>query len=337
MSDNLNDLINMVNHGKNVNSAYLTTALMNAGNYIYTNSDAITQITSAINSNLAELDFIQNELNTANNLNQETLVKKDQLLRMKNDDLMKQLKELEIIQSTITNKDRLIEQTNNNISEQESNIKILVISSILAIILLIAFISNGFNQISNNYLLIVVITVIVCYFILFIYSYNIFYFKTAITYLFDRKSMRLGNELKNWSQHVKSELEDELFGKKVDWVNNNCACPIEDESEPDSYARDQNITEESIPGQFYYDGSSPQQLLVPTPESPTLSLTKSIDWVDYSQDGQVKYNRDSNKVSYDNKNYYNYNVNSKDPANILLNELNNSTALVNNKTNTANI
>ena len=322
MTGDVSELINMVNQGQNVNSAYLTTAIMNASNYLTTNSDAITQLTSAINSNLAELDFIQNELNTANNLNQETLVKKDQLLRMKNDDLMKQLKELEIIQSTITNKDRLIEQTNNNISEQESNIKILIISSVLAIILLMAIILNGYNTIGNNYLLIVIIIVIVSYFILFIYSYNIFYFKTAITYLFDRKSMRLGNELKNWAKHVESELEDDLFGKKKDWVDNHCACPptTDDNIEKDSYARDQNITETPIPGQFYYDGSSPQQLLVPTPTSPT--LTKSIDWVDYSQDGQVKYNRDSNKVSYDNKNYYNYSVDSKDPANILLKELN---------------
>jgi hypothetical protein len=101
--------------GENINTNYNLLKSKNINNYENTNVTAIPDIINAINENLAELTLVQNNLSTENNINQEILVKKDQLLRMKNDDLMKQLKKLEIIQSNIANKDRIIEQTNHNI------------------------------------------------------------------------------------------------------------------------------------------------------------------------------------------------------------------------------
>jgi hypothetical protein len=99
--------------GEEVNNNYLQLLVSNAYNYLNTNNSTVQELVNAINQNLAELNLIQNELSTVNNLNQEALVKKDQLLRMENDDLMKQLRELETIQSTITNKDRLILEIND--------------------------------------------------------------------------------------------------------------------------------------------------------------------------------------------------------------------------------
>jgi hypothetical protein len=76
-----------------------------------TNDSTTSDIIQAINENLAELTLVQNQMNMDNNINQEILIKKQQLLKFKNDDLMKQLQELEIIESNITNKDKIIQSS----------------------------------------------------------------------------------------------------------------------------------------------------------------------------------------------------------------------------------
>ena len=111
------DIDSLQTIGSEINSDYNKLIWSNIGNYQNTNITAIPIIIKSINENLAELTLIQNQMNTKNNINQEILVKKDQLLRMKNDDLMKQLRELEVIESNIANKNRIIEQVNYNIQE----------------------------------------------------------------------------------------------------------------------------------------------------------------------------------------------------------------------------
>ena len=326
--------------GKEVNDDYIDLRGNNISNYLTTNNSTIEELVKAINQNLAELNLIQNQLNTVNNLNQEALVKKDQLLRMENDDLMKQLRELETIQSTITNKDRLIDQTNNNIKSQNLNIKILVSSIALAIILLIAILLFGLGKIAMNLLILIIIIIAVLYFLLYIYSYNIFYFKDAITMLFDRRAQKLGYELNKWSDSIKTNVNNEIDSLKQNWIDQNCLCP-EETSEEDSLLDSEmagignNVNEEQVVGYYYYDGSSPAQLLVPEP-TPNMRLNEKIDWVDYSPDGNSKYDARLNKIININNNYYNYNA-SNDPVNIQLKKLDESKLLVNDQTYTGNI
>ena len=328
--------------GEEVNSNYVELAFNNLKNYDTTNNNTIEQLVDAINQNLSELNLIQNQLNTVNNLNQEALVKKDQLLRMENDDLMKQLKELETIQSTITNKDRLIDQTNNNIQTQNQNINILVSSIVLAIILLVSILLFGLGKIAMSLLILIIIIIAVLYFLLYIYSYNIFYFKDAITMLFDRRAQKLGYELNKWSTTIKTNVNNEINSLKQNWIDQNCICPELTSEEASSSSSDvemggigNNVTEEQVVGYYYYDASSPAQLLIPEP-TPNMRLNEKIDWVDYSPDGNSKYDARLNKITNINNNYYNYNS-SNDPVNIQLRELENAKLLVNDQTYTGNI
>lgn len=324
--------------GSKMNTNYLSMIGNNIINYQQTNNNSIEQLVSSINQNLSEINLIQNQLTTVNNLNQEALVKKEQLLRMENDDLMKQLKELETIQSTITNKNRLIDQTNYNIENQNQNIRILVVSIILAFSLLIAIMAYGYGKINNRILIFIVIVILVIYFILFIYSYNIFYFKDSMKMLFDRRAQRLAYELTKFTDNIKKNVNNEIDSLKQNWIDENCLCPASSPtSEESSYisGSGNNVTGREVPGYYYYDGSSPSQLLVPEP-TPDMELNDNIEWVDYSPDGNSKYNPVLNKMINTNTNYYNYNS-KNDPINIQLEEIKKSNLLVNNQTYSGNM
>jgi hypothetical protein len=326
--------------GEEINNSYNSIRNNNENNYEQTNNNSIEQLVNSINQNLAEINLIQNQLSTVNNLNQEALFKKEQLLRMENDDLMKQLKELETIQSTITNKNRLIDQTNYNIENQNQNIRILVVSIILAFSLLIAIMAYGYGKINNRILIFIVIVILVIYFILFIYSYNIFYFKDSMKMLFDRRAQRLAYELTTFTDNIKNNVNNEIDSLKQNWIDENCLCPASSPTSEESSTSyisgsGNNVNGREVPGYYYYDGSSPSQLLVPEP-APDMELTDNIEWVDYSPDGNSKYNPALNKMINTNTNYYNYNSNN-DPINIQLEELKKSNLLVNNQTYSGNM
>ena len=262
---------------------------------------------------------------------------------MKNDDLMKQLRELEVIESNISNKNRIIDQVNYNIQEQNTGIKNLIISTILAVILFITVLLHGTNKINYIKFISILSIVTVCYLFLYLYTYNIFYLKDSMSYLFNARSINsIENKLTTWSKEVKTYVTNELKESEKEWENNNCTCPpSQEEDDRFAYPIVNNTIVNEIPGHFYNDGSAPPQLLIPTPNPASLGLNQSIDWVDYSSNGNVSYNPNTNKVGYDNKNYYNY-KNLKDPMISLKKEINNfnttsnGTSLVDNRTNSTN-
>ena len=219
------------NYFQNVNTLYNTT-----------NSSSTSEIIEAINENLAELTLVQNELNTDNNINQEILIKKQQLLKFKNDDLMKQLQELEIIESNIANKSKIIEQTNYNIEKGNSNINYLIISIILAIILCACVALYGYGKLDDKKFLTLVTIIALCYLCLFLYANNIFYLKDSMSYLFNARSIQsLENKLTTWQSRIETAAENNINEYKQTWIQNNCTCPIEEESiSDDVYAIDPN-------------------------------------------------------------------------------------------------
>jgi len=242
----------------------------------------------AINGNLAGLDFIQNQLNLYNNINQEILLKQQQLLKMENDTLMKQLKELESIQSIVINKDRMIQQTEQNMIEQQQNIYLLITCGVIGLLLMISVFLYGYNVISPTLFRIIVTTIVIIYIIIFLYYYDIFYLKTALSYLNDRKKQRINNTLKNWKSIVDTNIQTAKYGDKSKWIENNCSCPPPGEEQ---YAKDTNSSETIVsdkPGYYYYDGNAPKQLLVPTPTESNSNPT--ISWPDYSASGSNYYN-----------------------------------------------
>jgi hypothetical protein len=313
-------------------SLYIALANNNPQNY-QNNSEGNTKLVNNLNTSLGQINLIHNELNLLSNNNQEILLKKEELIQLENDSLNEQIQNLESIQGKIINKDRLIEEININIENQKSNIRVLIYLLILAIILLIVVYLNGSGKLDNLKFIQIIYGIIIIFFIIVIYSYNIFYFKDAITYLFDRRSLRLGNALKDWNTAIKDNVTTKLYGSESDWISNNCSCPVASGTVAPVYANDGNTKQAEIPGYFYYDGTAPQQLLVPLPGT---DLNQNINWPDYSQDGSAKYNPSSKTTTYTNNNYYNYGA-QHDPTVMLINKLDNAKKLVDEETNTANI
>ena len=295
------------------------------------NSKITSDLVKSLNENLSQLNFIQNEMNLLSNLNQESLLKKEQLLKMKNEELMEQLRSLESIQSSISNKDRLIDQTNKNIETQNLNIYVLTILGGLGVTLFILINLKGFNLISQSRFNMVLIIHLIIFVITIVYTYNTFYFKDAITYLFDRKQLRISEQLKKMVNE-KNEFSDD---KESDWIEENCNCPIDDGGDDNGYATDPNITQKEQQAHFYYDGTAPQQIIVDLPIEEG-EYNQQINWVDYSQGGKSMYNPKNNKTTYSNKQYYNYNE-ANDPSIMLSRVLEEARVLVDNTTNTANI
>jgi hypothetical protein len=319
----------LVSNGANVNTDYNNMESINLTNYQNTNSSSIPDIIKAININLAELNLKQTKSTVLNNINQETLVKKNQLLRMKNDDLLKQLRQLEDIELRMSNRNRMIEQTNENIRKQDLNIYVLIICAILAIILLIAVMIYRTGRINDKILQIISIIIIVLYVLIFMYAYNIFYYRDAITYFFVKKQPLYGKEIQTWVNTTKSNIQKNIYGTESAWVNSNCSCPpSEEEESPNNavYATDANISETEVPGYFYNDGTSPQQLIVPTPVPGMLN--ESIDWVDFDS---LNHN-----VASEDTHYYNNNSNT-DPRIKSLRNLQFANNFVNSNTLTANM
>ena len=228
-------------------------------------------------------------MNTFNNVNQEALLKQQQLLKMENDSLMNQLRELENIQNIVINKDRIIDQTNQNIIDSDNNIKLLVICIILGIILLVCVYLRGYGTLKSNGIFYGIFAI---YVMVFIYVFNVFYIKTAVSYLMDRRSIRLNNVLQKWSAVSAANKQENKYGSKSSWEAGDTI------QSPRS-------------GYYYYDGTAPQQLLVPLPSSDnSTNFREKIDWVDYSSNGTIPYQN----------NYYN-SGSTTDPTNTLINDL----------------
>jgi len=321
----MDKLDTVLTNSSNLNNDY---ADLSQNNY-QSNNKTTADLIKSINENLSELNFIQNEMNLLSNLNQENLLKKEKLLKMKNDELMEQLRVLESIQSSISTKNRLIEQTNKNMDNQNLNIFALSSLAGFAVILFIVINLKGMGIISEGHMKLIIIAQFIILVITVIYMYNIFYFKDAIRYLFDRRRERLLNTLKK----MEDKYNESTYGKEDEWIDENCDCPAN--SEDDVYADDNNITEIEKPGYFYYDGTAPPQIIVDLPIEES-SYTQHIDWLDYSQGGKAMYNPKKNKTTYDNKQYYNYNE-TNDPSIMLSHVLEETRVLVNDHTSTANI
>lgn len=290
-------------------------------NFVEDNNNAsINNISNNANNLLSINNGMQNLVGIGSNILQEKSILTDQLLSMQNEDLTDQLRNLNNIDSNIENKNRFIDQVNNNIDIQNTNINVLIISLIFSIVVLSILGMYGYGMLGKGNFYYILISIGMVYILYILYAYDIFYIKTALTKLFTNNfEKRLGDSVKSWSQNIESALQQDLYGNEQDWINNNCNCPSNNtlsESEENissELINDQtNYQFEETSGYFIYDGSTPQQLISPTPTSPPLN--ENINWVDYSQNSS--------------KNYYNYNATSKDPIDLLKKALNNSNSLI---------
>ena len=304
-------------NGSQINNSYDFIQSENLDLYHQSNPKSLSPIVDSLNQNFKKMNFIQNQYNILNNLNQEALYKKEQIIRLKNDDLNKQLEILDRIQSNIANKDRIIDQTNLSIQEYDININISIFIIILSLTLLFAVILFGNKVISYSLLSTIFIVVMVLYGLMLMCIYNILNFRTVLLDLLSKKLFkRAAYELKYLGDKIYSKHEKEVANLKAEWAKVNCDCPIiEEEGPAPIYAIDPNIIVKEIPGVFYYDGTAPQQLLLPTPtpDPNTLGLRQQIEWPDFSPDGSMKYDPMKNSVFYKNDQYYDI-ANNKGPS-----------------------
>lgn len=294
------DIDLMVSNGNVMKQSYQSIEKEVLADSAISNSDPINQINNSLNNTLGPLNLLQNTYGSLNNIYQENLIKHEQLIKMQNNDLTKQLKNLEMIESNIENKNRMIEQINYNMEKEQNSINILIISIVFTIILLSIFIMYGYNIISKNIFYYCLIIFGLLYLCLFLYSNNIFYLKSSINSLLNGDiEKRLSNSLNNWANTEVNNLENDLYGIKQNWINNNCSCPLQENEEENNnniYPTDENIEVPQVNGYYYYDGSTPKQLLIPTPS--VRNLNQNIEWVDYSQNSsQNRYNISHNQES----------------------------------------
>jgi hypothetical protein len=282
-------------------------------------STTVPDITRTANTYLDTLNISESAGNLVNNGLQQDIVLRDQLSKMENEDITNQLRNLNNIESNIENKSRLISQINDNMSNNDTNINVLIVSIIFSIIFLTTLILYGYTIVSKKIFYYSLYGLGIIYIFYVLYSYDIFYLKSALNKLFTRNfEKRLENTVQTWSKSIEDTLQKDLYGTKQDWVKNNCDCPtqeLDEEGDQNVYPMiddGSNTVFEETPGYFYYDGSTPQQLLIPTPDSRILN--QNINWVDYSQNSST--------------NYYNYNADTNDPNMKLRDALNNSSTLI---------
>jgi uncharacterized membrane protein len=290
----------------------------------YDNNNTIDDLINSLNQNMAYLNTIQTQMNVANNLEQEALLKKSELIKLENEDLQNQLRELEIIQSTITNKDRLIEQTDLNTMNDGLNVFVLKISIVFALLLLAIIYMYGNKRLVAVTAKTFITIIIIIYGIFIIYIYNIFSFKNAIHYFSHRETLLSELKLNKWGNFLSDDAANRRQQQKDQWIANNCACMEEEEQEEEqeeeayfSSGSDKIVRE--VPGYYYYDKSAPKEFIAPiknlvknvvktihTPEKNREPIDY-IEWPDYSPNGMPKYNKSTGNITRTNTNYYNYN------------------------------
>lgn len=257
--------------------------------------DTSKKLQSALKSlsNLATATNSQiNAHNTLNNIDSQILLKKDQLIKIKNQELNEQIKQLQNYESSIINKDRLIDETNLNIERNDRNITVLIFSILFSIFLFVIIFMYVYNSISPKLFNLLLIVIVIMYVILFLYAYDIFYFKTVVNFFDYRKNNNIENAVKDLGKFTKTDLQQKIYGNKADWVDANCAC----EEQTNIYPNEGNISVKQIPGLYYYDKNSPGQLIVGNDtngniinkgdkvnisNNPSKRIFDKIDWVNH--------------------------------------------------------
>ena len=104
MSDNSGTISN---YGIQTQTSYMMgNTNLRGSNIPQSNDTSLQSVVNSANENIVELNNIN--IGLSSNLNQEILVKKDELIKLQNEDLTNQLRNLEAIESNIENKNSFL-------------------------------------------------------------------------------------------------------------------------------------------------------------------------------------------------------------------------------------
>lgn len=243
--------------------------------------------------------------NQEDNTNNEILVKQDQLNKIKNDKLNKQLESLKELEHNVINKDRLVEQTNVINEKNDKNIYTLYVSLFLSLIIFLAIVLFSIGKLNDRLLTIIVTATLFIFTLVVLYTYNIGHFATLVHFLDNRRNLKLEESILNVEKRFGRNMQKRIYGDKQDWIDSNCECPDDE----DIYTDEENIGVEIKPGYFYYDKNAPKQNIVPgggekinVSDNANRDIFDKIDWV----------NHDSKSSSPDSENDYNIYPNNND-------------------------
>lgn len=225
----------------------------------------------------------------AANVNQEILLKQQQLLALKNAKLNGQLIALDDLEGTIINKDNLVKETEKDLKKKNNNINLLIFIMIIA---LLAFGLIGLSYMGSidkdkmtKGLMILALIAIIGY----IYYADLFYLKTAFSTIFFNREQVMIDKLNNWEpgKNVINAIDTQIFGTEADWQKENCnSCNVPQEEAEDVGIIPYGELVQSNPGYFYYDGTAPSQQLYPSPTYANDPTKEGIFWPDYDSNDE---------------------------------------------------
>ena len=282
-------------NNENENDNYINT--LNSG--IISNSGSLQGIITDTNTGYAgshpssgtQTYGITDRMNQeilATNVNQEILLKQQQLLTLKNANLNSQLIVLDDLEGTITNKDNLVKETEKELNKKNTNINFLIFMMVIAILCfgVIGLSYSGSIQpnIMSKLLILLGIIAILGY----VFYADIFYLKTALSRIFYNKDQIMIDKLNNWKpgQNIINAVDKQLFGTEAEWQNENCKnCKVVQEEAEDVGNVAYGDIINANPGYFYYDGTAPAQQLYPVPTYANDPHKEGIFWPDYDNNG----------------------------------------------------
>ena len=162
---------NLSSTGEQLNSA--TDSIKSNYNINPTIYDQISTLSSSLNNKINAHTVEGNQANYNTNINQEILLKQEQLLKMQNDDLDSQLSSLDLSQNYINNKSRMIDQTNDALLKKNKYITFLIVTSVFSILTVVVILLYGMKKIDDKKLKILLILLFIIYVCVYFYVYNI--------------------------------------------------------------------------------------------------------------------------------------------------------------------
>lgn len=299
----------------------------NLGTRTNTYIDALPSIATSSSSNIgplvtstqAQYDYLTNNINIgvlSNNINQEILLKQEQLLKLENEKINNQLFNLEQVQGIITNKDRMTRQTDEELNNKNKNINFLIYLFIIALLALIVIVIHYQGLISYNIMTIILIGLFIISLLIYFFYANVFFLGTALKNIFSNREQVMIDKLDNWKfgENIKNAIDTQVYGTEADWINDNCGTncstsPTDEEN--NDVSKYSSVTRLPTPGYYYNDGSAPSELLYPPPSN---SSKEQIYWPDMDKTNIVNnYNIEPQNRLYDTlgstDNQYSYTAN----------------------------
>lgn len=190
---------------------------------------------------------------------QEKLLDKyNQYINIQNKKLNNQLNELNEIESRISTRDSLVRSNLIHFQEKKKKIRVLqafFITMAFNVFSIVAFLAN---KISLPFLLANLLFSIVSYSIYYAWIYN-FLSLRQFTHFVDREAERMKKDIYDVGRDIESDINQ--------YVNEKCDCPPDKNgSKPIDVLPMKHFPAGHLPsndGVFYYDGTAPQQRIIP--------------------------------------------------------------------------